>query len=260
MKLTNNAPNPRGSPLGFTLIELLVVIAILAVLAAILFPVFAKARGAAHRTQCISNLRQIGTGITLYVQDWDEVYPIANSDMSSLPKKQPHAWGSTPGLAPHLVDVIQAYVKSDAAFTCPTLRSEVRRDANGRLTSGRAGSYGYRCYDLAGVPGNVPVWANNGQGTSPLGEALWGGLCGPPPPTSAAWSACGISAAALTNPADDVLIYCRSWGIHTGVADRDVLYGGLIGGTPVLFLDGHAKYRPMDSGAFTRTLCNSLTN
>ncbi|MCW5934117.1 MAG: prepilin-type N-terminal cleavage/methylation domain-containing protein [Fimbriimonadia bacterium] len=60
---------------GFTLIELLVVIAIIAILAAILFPVFARARESARKTQCVSNQRQIGTGISLYIQDYDEVFP-----------------------------------------------------------------------------------------------------------------------------------------------------------------------------------------
>lgn len=60
---------------GFTLIELLVVIAIIAVLAAILFPVFARARENARRASCMSNLKQIGLGIMQYVQDYDEKYP-----------------------------------------------------------------------------------------------------------------------------------------------------------------------------------------
>jgi len=62
---------------GFTLIELLVVIAIIAILAAILFPVFAQAREKARQTTCASNLKQIGLAITQYVQDYDETYPYA---------------------------------------------------------------------------------------------------------------------------------------------------------------------------------------
>jgi prepilin-type N-terminal cleavage/methylation domain-containing protein len=61
---------------GFTLIELLVVIAIVAILAAILFPVFAQARERARSTQCINNLRQSATAVLLYVQDYDDTFPV----------------------------------------------------------------------------------------------------------------------------------------------------------------------------------------
>lgn len=64
---------------GFTLIELLVVIAIIAILAAILFPVFAQAREKARAITCISNLKQIGMGVMMYVQDYDEKYPMSQS-------------------------------------------------------------------------------------------------------------------------------------------------------------------------------------
>ncbi len=64
---------------GFTLIELLVVIAIIAILAAILFPVFARARENARRTSCVSNVKQIGLAWMMYVQDYDETYPPDNT-------------------------------------------------------------------------------------------------------------------------------------------------------------------------------------
>src|SRR5437588_7739 len=64
---------------GFTLIELLVVIAIIAILAAILFPVFARARENARRTACISNVKQIGLAWMMYVQDYDETFPPSNT-------------------------------------------------------------------------------------------------------------------------------------------------------------------------------------
>jgi len=69
----------RRSAIAFTLIELLVVIAIIAILAAVLLPVFAQARESARKTQCMSNLRQMGLAIQMYLQDADETMPIVKS-------------------------------------------------------------------------------------------------------------------------------------------------------------------------------------
>jgi prepilin-type N-terminal cleavage/methylation domain-containing protein/prepilin-type processing-associated H-X9-DG protein len=74
----NIATRPAAPRRGFTLIELLVVIAIIAILAAILFPVFAQARAKARAISCLSNQKQIGTGMMMYTQDYDETYPIAH--------------------------------------------------------------------------------------------------------------------------------------------------------------------------------------
>src|ERR1044072_5111146 len=70
---------------GFPLIELLVVIAIIAILAAILFPVFAKARAKARQTACLANMRQIGNALMMYAQDYDETLPgNSNSEVGRL--------------------------------------------------------------------------------------------------------------------------------------------------------------------------------
>jgi prepilin-type N-terminal cleavage/methylation domain-containing protein len=91
---------------GFTLIELLVVIAIIAILAAILFPVFAKAREKARQTACLSNGRQIGTAYMMYAQDYDEML---------LP-----ACVGTGG--PRWFNLVQPYMKSDRVLVCPSAR------------------------------------------------------------------------------------------------------------------------------------------
>ncbi len=88
---------------GFTLIELLVVIAIIAILAAILFPVFARARENARRASCTSNLKQIGLGMMQYTQDYDE---------KLLP--------SQPIIRATFVTVLQPYIKSTQVFMCPS--------------------------------------------------------------------------------------------------------------------------------------------
>ena len=96
---------------AFTLIELLVVIAIIALLAAILFPVFAQAREKARETTCVSNLRQIGMGVRMYVQDNDETFPIFHAYNSAIAPWAPGHKG---------VEVeIDPYTKSKQIFRCP---------------------------------------------------------------------------------------------------------------------------------------------
>jgi prepilin-type N-terminal cleavage/methylation domain-containing protein/prepilin-type processing-associated H-X9-DG protein len=96
---------------GFTLIELLVVIAIIAILAAILFPVFARARENARRASCQSNLKQIGLGWMQYAQDYDGYFPACYSYNPGIIQ-----WYSTAS-APGLLD---PYVKSSQIFICPS--------------------------------------------------------------------------------------------------------------------------------------------
>src|SRR2546427_11601416 len=74
-KDTRTMSQRRASARGFTLIELLVVIAIIAILAAILFPVFAQARDSARQTTCLNNCKQLGTALQMYAQDYDEGLP-----------------------------------------------------------------------------------------------------------------------------------------------------------------------------------------
>jgi prepilin-type N-terminal cleavage/methylation domain-containing protein/prepilin-type processing-associated H-X9-DG protein len=97
---------------AFTLIELLVVIAIIGILAAILFPVFARARENARRVSCQSNLKQLALGIAQYIQDYDETYPGFDSTAPQNNNNNPAngLWGN----------MIFPYVKSLQIFKCPS--------------------------------------------------------------------------------------------------------------------------------------------
>ena len=107
---------------GFTLIELLVVIAIIAILAAFLFPVFAKAKAEAKKTACLSNLKQIGSAIALYMNDHDDLFPHA---LDASDKFAPEIWDEFPEFAsrinsmPLLHEVVQPYCKNRGVFQCP---------------------------------------------------------------------------------------------------------------------------------------------
>jgi len=101
---------------GFTLIELLVVIAIIAILAAILFPVFAKAREKARMASCQSNLKQLALGVAQYAQDYDETNPGCYLDRHGGPA--PPVWAS--GSYYYWDDLIYPYVKNTQVYLCPS--------------------------------------------------------------------------------------------------------------------------------------------
>lgn len=115
---------------GFTLIELLVVIAIIVILAAILFPVFAQARAKARQTICLSNMRQMGLGVMMYAQDYDEAFPLDS-----------HTGGG--GNANWVwIKTLQPYVKTSLLYRCPSDPSaNWERPLSGQVTT-RKTSYG----------------------------------------------------------------------------------------------------------------------
>ena len=103
----------RRRPAGFTLIELLVVIAIIAILAAILFPVFARAREKARQTSCVSNLKQLGLGLVMYTQDYDGRHPMwgyGGSDADDTVSEGAYTWDT----------VLVPYLKNRQILVCPS--------------------------------------------------------------------------------------------------------------------------------------------
>lgn len=216
--------NPRTmSRSGFTLIELLVVIAIIAILAAILFPVFAQARESARLSSCLSNTKQIGLGFRMYSQDYDEVFPIIRSE----------DWNAkvTYGNWKHL---IQPYLKNYQIYKCPSNPAAQVLD---ELNDPNYGLYGHLA---AGLPITNrgyfyyrPFWkANNNT----------------------------YSEVSVDFPANSILIgenkdeypdygpwiaFDPNWG--SSGANWGARHRGSDRGTNVVFLDSHSKYTTWDA-------------
>src|SRR5579862_8326471 len=105
---------------GFTLIELLVVIAIIAILAAILFPVFARAREQARRTSCLSNMKQIGTALFMYAQDYDETLPERYGNCCGPSTFYDYETYNGVGYERTWKNMLYPYIKNLQVFQCPS--------------------------------------------------------------------------------------------------------------------------------------------
>ena len=145
------------SKTGFTLIELLVVVAIIALLTAILLPVFFTVRGKARQTVCVSNLRQIGLAVGMYSEDYDELYPAGNdpSDTDTIP----NIWTASPYFAqvqsmPPLQGILLPYIHSPEIWHCPSDSGYTELDVS--------------AYNGAGIPLDMTPTAFGKRGTSYL--------------------------------------------------------------------------------------------
>ena len=241
---------------AFTLIELLVVIAIIAILAAILFPVFARAREQARKVTCISNCRQIGTALAMYVQDYDETFPWLMQDGRNNNNATGFSTNMVSGPPQWSVDLnnkrglfmeyaFYPYVKNYQLFVCPTLRgNDVTLAADG-LVANEFGSYAY----AYGGVGQVPS-----PRMTPLELFLRfvGPVLGPPYNSNNPqdFYIAGQSLARVGRSSESIAAFCNSYGAHEGVTDASVVpaaLGGngkeLTGATVAVFADGHAKYK-----------------
>jgi len=131
---------------GFTLIELLVVIAIIAILAAILFPVFARAREAARQSSSASNVKQCALAILQYVQDYDEKWPYCMRELAAtdpLKNKPDNGWGPYRYVYNGWDHITQPYIKNTAIFKCPSASDAPDAQNAGTDNSARTGAVNY---------------------------------------------------------------------------------------------------------------------
>ena len=209
---------------GFTLIELLVVIAIIAILAAILFPVFARARENARRSSCQSNLKQIGLGIVQYVQDYDEKMPSSKND---------GLWKDVPWQV-----MVQPYVKSYQLFKCPSNTSP--DSASVQNTTGHTAD---------GVPAlGVPISYVSNGGLDGNGNDEFGGkrpftwYGGYRSPTSLAeMSAVSTTIMVVEQSGDQPEPMCYDSTKFTGTGTNAKQFTNHLTTTNFLFADGHVK-------------------
>jgi prepilin-type N-terminal cleavage/methylation domain-containing protein/prepilin-type processing-associated H-X9-DG protein len=225
---------------GFTLIELLVVIAIIAILAALLFPVFAQAREKARQTSCLSNLKQLGTAMQMYAQDFDELFPPAIGREPGVKTYYEMSW----------MHMIQPYVKNLGVFICP---SSGHPSVDWQTSTDILSNYSY-----------APSIRSQGFDATtltvePFGVALWEGIGGFYGPETGSYKqqVASYGEGQIARPTDTVLLCDHTvfdWGValkglyypaprHIKEADIKLPNGETApqGFINCVFVDGHAK-------------------
>jgi prepilin-type N-terminal cleavage/methylation domain-containing protein/prepilin-type processing-associated H-X9-DG protein len=203
----------RSRRRGFTLIELLVVIAILAILAAILFPVFAQAREKGRAAACLSNSRQLGAAAMLYTQDSDESYPPFPYSVVSGGRLQ----------AVSVLDMLAPYIRSTGVYTCPSGPTDIDYELYLAGTPAQGGCYG----------GSIGATSGTYRYTSYANNIA---LFQTPP----------IGLAAVSRPADTSLSYDGRFGCPPLGTFQALNMPGRPPrhqeGVNVTYADGHARY------------------
>jgi len=244
----------KNGPLAFTLIELLVVIAIIALLAAILFPVFARAREKARQTTCLSNEKQLGTAILMYSQDFDEILA--------------RAWHGNGGYQPSdnrpgnikykWMDSIYPYVKSTEAFHCPDFYDDLGRGATGRFVpyeqlTNVPNNSNYGSYAM-----NAAYWDSNtmGGGCSSPGASFGVPLGRLSHPSTTAWIADGEGSYQFDWPVGNPTPVTQGdytiWG--SGNNDDGSIVDRHTGMVNIIWCDGHAKAMAMKTLMATKSI------
>ncbi len=208
------SPSPVTRQGGFTLIELLVVISIMAIMAALLFPVFSRAREQARKTSCSNNLKQIGVAVYQYTQDYDDTY---------FPLQQ--AVGSTnPGDGMTFVTLLQPYIKSAQVFRCPSGSQSVV------VITGVASP------SLSATRDNL--WRATGTGWRGTAEGHYG-------VNRNLTTSAGFAMADVKKSSEVVLGFDSTW--YDAANELDVAVSGgarHTEGSNFCFADGHVKFHP----------------
>jgi prepilin-type N-terminal cleavage/methylation domain-containing protein/prepilin-type processing-associated H-X9-DG protein len=205
---------------GFTLIELLVVIAILAILAAILFPVFARARESARRTTCLSNLRQLGLAAHMYASDHDELFPC---DYYPCNSSTTHS---------RLVSQIEPYLKNMQILYCPsTLKvAQWMPDFSPTDANMAAGNIGYYCYSYDQAPSTVSPGRPSYSTWVCWGFLRGRGVDGVPRVMSEHWDT-------------DCWLWSDAWCKLTRTNYGVNLHSSHTGSINICYVDGHVKFQ-----------------